>query len=183
MRRQGRSVEISRLISRSLRAIIDLSLLVDQTITIDCDVLQADGGTRAASITGIYFALVMAQNRLLQEGTITRPFLKDSIAAESIGVLDDQTLILDPDYKEDSQAIADINIIMTHEGRLIELQGGAEKEPITWSLMMEVGSLAQKSLEPIKKLLNTHPPLYGISPKKIKVPLFSLMNRHQQPSL
>lgn len=185
MRRQGRSVEISRLISRSLRAVIDLTVIPDQTIMVDCDVLQADGGTRAASITGAYLALLMAQSRLLRDATITKPFLKDTIAAVSIGVLPDHTLILDPDYKEDSQAVADINVIMTHEGHLIELQGGAEKEPIHWSLLEHIGILAQMSIEPIKKLLGAYPPDISVSEpqKKVKAPLFSLMNRQQQPLL
>lgn len=185
MRRQGRSVEISRLISRSLRTITDLSAIVDQTITIDCDVLQADGGTRTAAITGSYLALVMAQQRLLHEGLITKPLLKNTIAAVSIGVLPDHTLILDPNYQEDSQAVADINIVMTHDGHLIELQGGAEKEPIAWALIDQVALLAQTGIASIKKLIQANPPT--LTPvdtsKKIKVPLFSLMNRHHQPSV
>lgn len=175
MRRQGRAVEISRLISRSLRSIIDLSVIVDQTIFVDCDVLQADGGTRTAAITGSYLALVMAQQRLLDEGAITKPFLKDTVAAVSIGVLADHSLILDPNYQEDNQAVADINIVMTHEGRLIELQGGAEKEPIAWSLMDQVAVLAKIGIDSIKELVQLQPASLEAQ-KKIKVPLFSLMN-------
>ncbi len=185
MKRQGRSVEISRLISRSLRAIIDLSAIPDQTLMVDCDVLQADGGTRTASITGAYLALLMAQERLLAERAITKPFLKDTVVAVSIGVCKDHTLILDPDYKEDSEAIADINVVMTHDGGLIELQGGAEKEPIAWSLIDRIGMLAQTTITPIKKLLENCPPSSSSSHslKKVKAPLFSLMNRHHQPSV
>jgi ribonuclease PH len=184
MRRQSRSVEISRLISRSLRTVVDLSVLVDRTIMIDCDVLQADGGTRIASINGAYIALIMAQNKLLADGNIEKPFMKDSIAAISIGVLPNGDLIVDPNYKEDSEGIADINVIMTVDGRLIELQGGAEKEPISWSLLPQVGVLAQHGIEQLHTYVAQHqPPTNEVNPKREKLPLFSLANRQRQPSV
>jgi ribonuclease PH len=184
MKRQGRSVEISRLISRSLRTIVDLSVLPDRTIMVDCDVLQADGGTRIASINGAYIALLMAQERLLHEGTIEKPFLKDSIAAVSIGVLADGNLVLDPDYKEDSEGIADINVIMTINGKLIELQGGAEKEPISWDLMPQIGVLAKEGIEQLQNyvLSMQNNKILKIEKKQERIPLFSLMNRQLKQS-
>lgn len=179
MRRQGRSVEISRLISRSLRSVIDLTVLGERTLIVDCDVLQADGGTRTTSITAAYAALLMAQNRLLQEKIIDKPFLRDTIAAVSVGILPDKTIVLDPDYQEDSGGIADINVIMTHTGQLIELQGGAEKQPIDWECIGKTGQLAQKGIFSIAQFLAKNPPPNNHlgKPKKEKVPLFSLQNR------
>ncbi len=185
MRRQGRSIEISRLISRALRTIVDLGVLGERTIMVDCDVLQADGGTRTASITAAYAALLMAEQQWLANGTIVKPFLKDSISAVSVGVLDDHTLVLDPDYKEDSSGVGDINVIMTLDGKLIELQGGAEKEPIDWTLISQTGELARSGIAKIKNLLEKYQPpkiehLY--SKKEGKVSLFSLQNRQQHQS-
>lgn len=179
MRRQGRSVEISRLISRSLRTVIDSAVLGERTLYVDCDVLQADGGTRTASINAAYAALVMAQNRLLDEAIIDRPFLKDTVAAISIGVMNDQAVLLDPDYQEDSACIADINVIMTYAGRLIELQGGAEKEPVSWKVITQAGTLAHSGISRIEKFLTAHPPPNSKikSSKKEKIALFSLESR------
>lgn len=182
LHRQGRSVEISRLIGRSLRTVIDFSVLVDQTIVVDCDVLQADGGTRTASITGAYAALLMAQHRLLDDNVIKRPFLKDSVGAVSIGVLDGNVLVLDPDYHEDSESVADINVVMTYGKQLIELQGGAEKRPIEWSLISHVGSLAHAGIDRIQQFMNQNPPprTHQEGQQKVQegVPLFSLRNRN-----
>jgi ribonuclease PH len=181
MKRPGRSIEISRLISRVLRTVVDLTALGDNTITIDCDVLQADGGTRTAAISGSYAALCRAQERLLHQKIITRPLLKDAVAAVAVGVRKDGTLLLDPDYQEDSEAIADINVVMTYAGRLIELQGGAEKEPIAWSLIPQIGLLAQQGIAGIQQLIDPRGQLLSqdqMLKKKEKIPLFSLMNRH-----
>ena len=181
MRRSGRSVEISRLISRSLRTVIDDTVLGERTIVVDCDVLQADGSTRTASITAASAALLMAQQRWIADGTIEKPFLKDGIAAVAVGVLADGQLVLDPDYREDSEGVADINVIMTHAGKLIEMQGGAEKEPIEWEYIDEIRELALGGLATIIQFFKKHPfSLEKTTPKREqKIPLFSLKKRQQ----
>ncbi len=181
MRRAGRSVEISRLMSRALRTVIDETVLGERTLVVDCDVFQADGSTRTASITAASAALLMAQQRWLADGTIEKPFLKDGIAAVSIGVLEAGQLVLDPDYREDSVGIADINVIMTYTGKLIEMQGGAEKDPIDWDCINEVRELACGGVEKIVQFFKTHmPTIEQTAPKRDeKVPLFSLKRRQQ----
>ncbi|MFV0445506.1 MAG: ribonuclease PH [Planctomycetaceae bacterium] len=121
----GRSVEIQRLIGRSLRAVIDFAALGPRTITVDCDVLQADGGTRTLSITGGFIALVDAVASITAEGFEPRRVFRDSVAAVSVGVLDGQ-ILLDLDYSEDSRAEVDMNVVMTGRGAFIEVQGTAE---------------------------------------------------------
>ena len=121
----GRTVEIQRLIGRSLRAAVDLSLLGEHTITIDCDVLQADGGTRTAAISGSYVALHQAIQQAMQQGKIKKNPLLQMIAAVSVGIYQQQA-VLDLDYAEDSQAHTDMNIIMNQQGEFIEVQGTAE---------------------------------------------------------
>ena len=124
----GRTQEIQRLIGRSLRSVMDMSALGERTITIDCDVLQADGGTRTASITGGFIALMLAVTKCMDEAKILRPPIRDFIAAVSVGVIKDQVL-LDLDYREDSKAEVDMNVICTGDGRFVEIQGTAETEP------------------------------------------------------
>ena len=124
----GRTVEIQRLIGRSLRAAVDLSALGEHSITIDCDVIQADGGTRTAAITGGCVALVDALNHLVKEGRLKKSPLKQMIAAFSVGVYKG-TPVLDLDYPEDSEAETDMNVIMTDQGGFIEIQGTAEGAP------------------------------------------------------
>ncbi|MBU0490593.1 MAG: ribonuclease PH [Chloroflexi bacterium] len=131
----GRTMEIQRLIGRSLRAVTDLPALGERTITVDCDVLQADGGTRTASITGAYVALALAVDRLLRDGTLVANPLRaaaqhrlDCVSAISMGVVDD-ALLLDLCYAEDSRAGVDCNVVWTASGRLVEVQGTAEGEP------------------------------------------------------
>jgi ribonuclease PH len=126
----GRTHEIQRLIGRSLRAVIDFALLGERTVVIDCDVLQADGGTRTAAITGAWVALADAVGWLLKEGKLTQSPLRDSVAAVSVGIVAGQPR-LDLDYQEDSGAAVDMNIVMTGDGRFVELQGTAEDEPFT----------------------------------------------------
>ena len=181
MKRAGRSIEISRLISRTLRMAIDMSVLGERTIYIDCDVLQADGGTRTASINGAYLALRQAQQRLLNEGLIDRPFIVRELAAFSVGILGD-TVVLDPDYHEDSSGDADINVIMTRDNKVIEIQGGAEKNPFSWDQFEELKKCAQKGCEQLFQLYDTHgaPAEQAQSIKNKKIPLFSLSKR--QPS-
>ena len=124
----GRTHEISRLIGRALRAVIDYKALGENTIVIDCDVLQADGGTRTASITGAYVALADAVAWLRERDLLAGEPLKDSVAAISVGIVDGQ-VVLDLPYEEDSAAEVDMNIVCTGDGRLIEVQGTAEGEP------------------------------------------------------
>ena len=130
----GRTMEIQRLIGRSLRAAIDLKALGERTITLDCDVLQADGGTRTASITGAYVALVDAVNTLLERGKLDASPLHRAVASVSVGVYRD-TVVTDLDYPEDSNAETDMNVVMDDSGRFIEVQGTAEGEPFSRELM------------------------------------------------
>jgi ribonuclease PH len=126
----GRTQEIQRLIGRSLRAVTDLSRLGERTVTIDCDVLQADAGTRTASITGGYIALAIALRGLRERGVVRDDVLTDSVAAVSVGVVHGEAL-LDLCYEEDAGADVDANVVMTGSGRLVEVQGTAEGEPFT----------------------------------------------------
>ncbi len=144
-KQQGRTVEISRLIGRSLRAAIDLTALGENTITIDCDVIQADGGTRTASITGACVALVDAVNWLKAEGKVKGEPLKQMIAAVSVGIYNGEA-VLDLDYAEDSTAETDLNIIMTENGGFVEIQGTAEGEAFTPDELNAMLALAQKAI-------------------------------------
>src|SRR5499426_4359477 len=130
----GRTHEIQRLIGRSLRSVVDMTALGERSVTIDCDVLQADGGTRTASITGGFVALVLAFNKLVEAGKILRAPLRDFVAAVSVGVAGDYVL-LDLDYGEDSAAEVDMNIVRTGDGRFVEIQGTAETEPFDREMM------------------------------------------------
>jgi ribonuclease PH len=145
---KGRTQEIQRLIGRALRSVCDLDALGPRQITIDCDVLQADGGTRTASITGAWVALALASDRLVREGLIPRSFVRDGVAAVSVGLVDGVPL-LDLDYPEDSQAQVDMNVVATASGLLIEVQGTAEGSPFRRSEMDELLDLA---LEGIREL-------------------------------
>jgi len=126
-KQSGRTQEIQRLIGRSLRAVVDMQALGERTITLDCDVLQADGGTRTASISGCYVALSDALNKLVASGDLSATPLRDSVAAVSVGMHGDQAL-LDLDYEEDSSCDTDLNVVMTGAGGLVEVQGTAEGE-------------------------------------------------------
>ena len=144
-KQSGRTMEIQRLIARSLRAAVDLKELGENTITIDCDVIQADGGTRTASITGACVALVDAINYMRAENILKTNPLKHMIAAISVGVYKG-TPIADLEYVEDSEAETDMNVIMTEDGRLIEVQGTAEEEPFTFDEMQEMMALAKNAI-------------------------------------
>ena len=137
----GRTHEIQRLIGRSLRAVIKLALIGERTVTIDCDVLEADGGTRTASITGAYVALALACRRLQRAGAITRSPLVGEVAAVSVGIVD-KTALLDLKYDEDSRAEVDMNVVATGDNRFIELQGTAEGTPFTRAEMDQLLTLA-----------------------------------------
>ncbi|HTA14395.1 MAG TPA: ribonuclease PH [Solirubrobacteraceae bacterium] len=148
-RLDGRSVEIQRLIGRSLRVVIDLKALGEHTIYLDCDVLQADGGTRCASITGAYVALALACAELQRKGRIERSPLTGTIAAVSCGIVDGAAL-LDLDYGEDSQAEVDANVVMTGEGGLVEVQATAERTPLSRASLDELLALAGAGIEELR---------------------------------
>lgn len=144
----GRTVEIQRLIGRSLRAAVDLEKLGERTITIDCDVIQADGGTRTASITGGCVALMIALNGLVEKGKLKASPLKQQIAAVSVGIYEGHA-VLDLDYPEDSAAETDMNVVMTNRGGFIEVQGTAEGESFDQSEFDAMLALARKGLDEI----------------------------------
>ena len=150
-KQSGRTQEIQRLIGRSLRAIIDLNSLGERTIHVDCDVIQADGGTRTASITGSYVALCDAINPLLEKGVLETTPIKDEVAAISLGIKDGEVLI-DLDYEEDSTCDTDMNIIMTGKGKFVEVQGTAEGEPFSKEEMNKIILLAEKGISKIIEL-------------------------------
>ena len=145
----GRSVEIQRLIGRSLRGVIDFAALGERTIYLDCDVLTADGGTRCASITGAYVALDLACRKLVSEGKLERSPLTGSVAAISAGIVDGIPL-LDLDYSEDSTAEVDANVVMTGEGGLIEVQATAERTPLSRAHLDDLLALAQGGIEALR---------------------------------
>lgn len=147
----GRTVEIQRLIGRSLRAVIDLQKLGDNTLWIDCDVLQADGGTRTASITGAYLAARLAIQKLLDEKKIQENPLNDSVAAVSVGICGDQEL-LDLAYVEDKDAQVDFNVVMTGRGQFVEVQGSGEEATFSHDQLQSLLKLAQKGLKDLSAL-------------------------------
>ena len=140
-----RSAEIQRLIGRSLRAAVDLSLLPDLTITVDCDVLQGDGGTRTASVTGGFVALALACRKLVEEGVLPRIPIRHYVAAVSAGIVDEQPM-LDLCYEEDSSAQVDLNCVMNDEGQLIEIQGTGEGRAFTVEEQRALVELCQKGI-------------------------------------
>ena len=150
-RGSGRSFEIQRLIGRSLRSVTDLSGFGERTIWIDCDVIQADGGTRAASITGAYVALVDAFRRMLDNGIIKEVPIKDSVAAISVGKVEGKVL-LDLNYNEDSRAEVDMNVVMTGQGRFVEIQGTAEEVAFTKRELDELTQIAHKGIRELTKI-------------------------------
>ncbi|HEY1833412.1 MAG TPA: ribonuclease PH [Solirubrobacteraceae bacterium] len=148
-RQDGRTIEIQRLIGRSLRVIVDFAALGERTIYLDCDVLQADGGTRCASITGAYVALSLACERLRGRGLLERSPLTGSVAAVSCGVIDGRPL-LDLDYSEDSRAEVDANVVMTGDGGLVELQTTGERTPLSRTHLDELLELASAGIERLR---------------------------------
>ena len=141
-KQSGRTQEIQRLIGRSLRAVVDMSALGERQIAIDCDVLQADGGTRTASITGGFIALHQCIGFMKKTGMITRPAIKDHVAAVSCGIWKN-TPVLDLDYAEDSTAETDANFVLTGRGGIVEVQGTAEMEPFSQDQLLELLRLAR----------------------------------------
>jgi ribonuclease PH len=150
-RPDGRTVEIQRLIGRSVRGVVDFAALGENTIYLDCDVLQADGGTRCASITGAYVALALACARLREAGRLERSPLTGSVAAVSCGVVDGEAL-LDLDYAEDSTAEVDANVVMTGDGGLVEVQATAERTPLSRAHLDDLLGLAAKGIDALRAI-------------------------------
>lgn len=144
----GRTMEIQRLIARSLRAAVDLKKLGEHTITLDCDVIQADGGTRTAAISGACVALVDALNNMVAQGKLAKSPLKSMVAAVSVGIVN-QEVLCDLEYVEDSAAETDMNVVMMDDGRMIEVQGTAEGEPFSHEELLALLALAKTGLDTI----------------------------------
>ncbi len=150
-KQSGRTQEIQRLIGRSLRAVVDLAKLGERTITLDCDVIQADGGTRTASITGAYVALHDAFSSLMKQGLVKENPLKDSVAAISVGIYQG-TPVLDLDYPEDSDCDTDMNVVMLGSGHFVEVQGTAEGHPFSREEMDTLLELAKLGIEQLSEM-------------------------------
>lgn len=147
----GRSVEIQRLIGRALRSVVDMKKLGERTIWIDCDVIQADGGTRTASITGAFVAMVEAMKYMISCGMMDSLPVKGFVSAVSVGIVDDE-ILLDLCYKEDSRAIADMNVVMTDKGEYIELQGTGEERPFSSEELFKLLSLASNGCQALHQI-------------------------------
>lgn len=148
-KQSGRTQEIQRLIGRALRAVVDLPALGERQIKVDCDVLQADGGTRTASVTGGYVAMVLAMQHLVKIGALPRLPITDSVSAISCGIYNGEP-VLDLDYDEDSSADTDANFVMTGKGGIVEIQGTAEKDPFTQEQFLTLLDLARKGCSELK---------------------------------
>jgi ribonuclease PH len=153
-RQDGRSVEIQRLIGRSLRGVVDFGALGERSVYVDCDVLQADGGTRCAAITGGFVALQLALAKLIDAGTIENPPLNQSVAAISVGMVDGRGLC-DLDYEEDSAAEVDANVVMTGDGGLVEVQATAERTPLSRASLDELLALAEAGIAQLREAQET----------------------------
>ncbi len=149
-KQSGRTQEIQRLVGRALRAVVDLQALGERQIKIDCDVIQADGGTRTASVTGGYVAMALAMQHLVKIGAIPKLPLTDSVAAISCGIYEGAS-VLDLDYNEDSAADTDANFVITGKGGIVEIQGTAEKDPFTQEQFLELLDLARKGCGVLKE--------------------------------
>ncbi|ARV47066.1 ribonuclease PH [Bacillus inaquosorum] len=161
----GRTMEIQRLIGRALRAVVDLEKLGERTIWIDCDVIQADGGTRTASITGAFLAMSIAIGKLLKAGTIKANPITDFLAAISVGIDKEQRILLDLNYEEDSSAEVDMNVIMTGSGRFVELQGTGEEATFSREDLNGLLGLAEKG---IQELIDKQKEVLGDSLPELK---------------
>lgn len=147
----GRTMEIQRLIGRALRSVIDLDQLGERTLWIDCDVIQADGGTRTASITGAFVAAILAFGKLIEDGTIEKMPVTDYLGAVSVGVLPDGEEVLDLNYEQDFSALVDMNVVMTGKGQFVEIQGSGEEATFSYDQLQTMLDLAK---EGIKKIVN-----------------------------
>ncbi|MCY9207681.1 ribonuclease PH [Bacillus subtilis] len=161
----GRTMEIQRLIGRALRAVVDLEKLGERTIWIDCDVIQADGGTRTASITGAFLAMAIAVGKLIKAGTIKTNPITDFLAAISVGIDKEQGILLDLNYEEDSSAEVDMNVIMTGSGRFVELQGTGEEATFSREDLNGLLGLAEKG---IQELIDKQKEVLGDSLPELK---------------
>lgn len=150
-KQSGRTQEIQRLVGRALRAVVNMQALGERQIKIDCDVIQADGGTRTASVTGGYVAMALAMQHLVKIGAIPKMPLTDSVAAISCGIYNGVP-VLDLDYNEDSEADTDANFVITGKGGIVEIQGTAEKDPFTQEQFLELLDLARKGCGELKEL-------------------------------
>ncbi len=150
-RPSGRTQEIQRLIGRALRSVVDLDALGEKTVWIDCDVIQADGGTRTASITGAFVALAIALEEMVRRGDIEKPPFLDYVAAVSVGILDGESL-LDLNYGEDSNAQVDMNVVMTGQGDFVEVQGTAEGVPFSRAELNQLVDFAEAGIDRLVKL-------------------------------
>jgi ribonuclease PH len=150
-KQSGRTIEIQRLIGRSLRSVVNLSLLGNRTLLIDCDVIQADGGTRTASITGGFLALAAAIVKLMDRKLLPVSPIRDCVAATSVGIIDG-IVCLDLDYREDSKAEVDMNLVMTGQGRYVEIQGTAEKTPFSADQFEQLQMLGAKGIQQLIQL-------------------------------
>jgi ribonuclease PH len=150
-KQSGRTLEIQRLIGRSLRTVVNLEALGERSVIVDCDVIQADGGTRTASITGAWVAMALAINKLVQFGTLKRSPLLDSVAATSVGIVRGQPL-LDLNYEEDSKADVDMNVVMTGAGKFVEVQATGEKIAFDDEQMAAMIALARQGIADLKLL-------------------------------
>mgnify|MGYP001444959707 CR=1 FL=1 len=148
----GRTMEIQRLIGRALRSVVDLEKIGERTVWVDCDVIQADGGTRTASITGAFVAVVLAFNKLIENKSIKQMPVTDYLAATSVGILSDGTEILDLNYEEDSNANVDMNIVMTGSGEFVEIQGTGEESTFSIDQLKIMLKLASEGIEEIFKV-------------------------------
>lgn len=145
----GRTMEIQRLIGRSLRSVVNLDIIGERTIWVDCDVIQADGGTRTASITGAFVAVVLAFGQMLEEKTIQTMPVSDYLAAISVGVLPNEKVVLDLNYEEDSQANVDMNVVLTGSGEFVEIQGNGEEKTFSYHELQTMLNLATKGITKI----------------------------------
>lgn len=145
----GRTMEIQRLIGRALRAVVDLDKIGERTIWVDCDVIQADGGTRTASITGAFVAVVLALGKLLEQEAIEEMPITDYLGAISVGILPDGEAVLDLEYVEDSEAKVDMNIVMTGKNEFVELQGTGEESSFSYQELEKMLELGKKGIEEI----------------------------------
>ncbi|WP_075982493.1 ribonuclease PH [Bacillus massilinigeriensis] len=142
----GRTMEIQRLIGRALRSAVDLEAIGERTIWLDCDVIQADGGTRTASITGAFVAMAIALEKLYSTKKLSKYPIKDFLAATSVGILEDDSVVLDLNYVEDSQAKVDMNVVMTGNGEFVELQGTGEEATFSYQQLQDLLSISQEGI-------------------------------------
>lgn len=145
----GRTMEIQRLIGRALRAVVDLEALGERTVWVDCDVIQADGGTRTASITGAFVAMSQALHKVYKVRKLSKYPVKDFLAATSVGILEDNEVVLDLNYIEDSQANVDMNIVMTGNGEFVEVQGTGEEATFSYDQLQQLLKAAQEGITEI----------------------------------